>query len=289
MLKVYGDESHSKHERAFGIACLVGTDSQWIALCDKWLKRTDGIIFHAADCEAGYGDYKDIQVEIRHRLHRDLTRLLAESQVIGLGTAMDLERCKKVFPNMMPEQNLYSCFIKVVAGIAEEAYKFIPREALGFTFDQHKATEHNKRELYSQMVSLDDWGERAPLDKALRFSSREEVGIQAADLFVRELVKRLDSYLHSDRSVPRIQWETLHATGRFGGSFLMHSYFESLKAKLADLEAKTGITRKKYAEWIHSNGLVENHSNRIRFYAIANNSIANDSVPKPGGDVQAAE
>jgi len=61
MLSVYADDSSDeKGERTFAVAGIIGTQEEWDAIKLKWVKRTSGKIFHAADCESGYGDYKGI-------------------------------------------------------------------------------------------------------------------------------------------------------------------------------------------------------------------------------------
>jgi len=59
MLFVFGDESQSSKQRVFAIAGLLGNADQWAALRIKWSERTGGRVFHDADCESGYGSYRN--------------------------------------------------------------------------------------------------------------------------------------------------------------------------------------------------------------------------------------
>jgi hypothetical protein len=59
MLAVSGDESHDdKKQRVFAVAGIMGTQEQWDTLTPIRLARTGGKVFHAADCEAGYGPFR---------------------------------------------------------------------------------------------------------------------------------------------------------------------------------------------------------------------------------------
>jgi hypothetical protein len=84
MLSVFGDESHDKTKsKVFAVGGLIGTDEQWSSLRSKWKELTGEIVFHAADCESGFGDYSGVPEDERLRLHRRLTILLADSQLFG--------------------------------------------------------------------------------------------------------------------------------------------------------------------------------------------------------------
>jgi hypothetical protein len=138
MLHVFGDESHDSQKRVFAIGCLIGTSSQWEALRAKWRERLDGLMFHSADCESGYSDFKDMPEIPRHRLHRDLTRVSAESGIVGLGTAMNLAACREEFPDMMPDQPHHSCFVRTIVDVVDKAFEFIGENKVEFTFDHHR-------------------------------------------------------------------------------------------------------------------------------------------------------
>jgi len=270
MLFVFGDESQSSKQRVFAIAGLLGNADQWAALRIKWSERTGGRVFHDADCESGYGSYRNEPEEDRHRLHRALTRILAESGIIGWGTGMDLETCRREFPDAMRDQYFHSCFLRTARKLAEYASQCVPQDDIEFTFDRHPETEHNIRLLYNQIVESDDWATKPRLASDIAFSSRAEIGIQAADLWARELMRRLDGELFSDRSVPRIQWQSLYATRRFGGDLLMAGHFQDLKRQMADLQIKFGVNETEYGAWLRERRLPDNQSNRILYVGYLN-------------------
>src|SRR5689334_8456690 len=100
MLSVFGDESSdNKKEKVFVVAGLLGDDNQWAKLREVWVEHTKGRVFHAADCESGHGQFKDMLREDRLALHRKLARVLSDSGLIGYAWALDIASSQKEFPN----------------------------------------------------------------------------------------------------------------------------------------------------------------------------------------------
>jgi hypothetical protein len=73
----------------------------------------------------------------------------------------------------------------------------IPRDKVEFTFDQHKETQYNAGLLYEWITAHkpDNTGK-------VSFASRAEPGVQAADLWARELMKRCDTHCSMTRRAP---------------------------------------------------------------------------------------
>jgi hypothetical protein len=266
MISVFGDESHdSKNERVFAIGCLLGTDDQWAALRVKWSERTLSKTFHAADCESSQGAYRGIKPEDNHRLHRDLTRILAGSGIIGWGVAIDVAATRRIFPHTLPDQNFTSSFVRTIWYMTLQAAMFVPQEQIRFIFDRHPHSQHNMGRLYKLMLADDDWVNRPDLAEELTFSPRSEIGIQAADLWARELMKRLDGELFSSRYVSRIQWQVLTDTKRFGGHLQMAGYFEGMSKNMEAIQEREGVRSSEYVAWLNRKGLDHNQTNCIRY------------------------
>jgi hypothetical protein len=184
VLKVFGDESHdSTKERIFAVAGLLGDENQWRSFRQKWNARLGGLVFHAADCESGYGDFRGMAADERHRLHRDLTRLLAESGLFGYGRAIDLAGCRAVAPSVVtafPDMPYFECFLKAVVKLADYAAHCIPKDRVAFTFDRHRKTQYNAGLLYKWIAA-----HKPDVMDSIDFGDRSEPGIQAADLWAR--------------------------------------------------------------------------------------------------------
>ena len=58
MILAYGDESLDEtQDRVCAVAGVVGAVEQWERIEPVWVERTNGIPFHANDCDSDHGDY----------------------------------------------------------------------------------------------------------------------------------------------------------------------------------------------------------------------------------------
>ena len=152
--------------------------------------------------------------------------------------------------------------------MTERASQRVPRETVTFTFDRHPTNEHLMRTLYSQVRSEADWPKDPMLAGEMTFGKRNDIGIQAADLWVRELMKRMDGHLHGGEDyMSRVQWRTLEATKRFGGDLQMAEYFADLKRNMSTMEEKTGVNAFGYYEWLKKKNRQDNQTNRLEYIA----------------------
>jgi hypothetical protein len=273
VLSVCGDESHDPTKsRVFAVAGLLGDAHTWDSFRSKWTARTGGIVFHAADCESGYGDFKHIGEADRHRLHRNLTSLLADSNLLGWGCVIDVKGCRDVFPetvNDMPDMVYYDCFLKTVVRLCDLASRFIPSDRVEFTFDRHRETQYNSGLLYNWLST-----HRPQAADVIKFGTRREVGVQAADLWAREVMKRCDGWLFDHGVLPRPQWHTLKSTRRFNCDFHLASYFASMKSQMEEVCARAGFNQDDYEKWVRSNNLVDNLSNRFRYCSLVGSTVS---------------
>src|SRR5260370_34279525 len=92
MFTIFGDESADEmKQRAFGIAGVMGREAQWDELIDKWVKRTGGKEFHAAECESEYANDPDRDKHRENlRMYADLAQLTANSGLRGWEVSTDL-------------------------------------------------------------------------------------------------------------------------------------------------------------------------------------------------------
>lgn len=268
MYAAFGDESHDEaSERVYAVAGLFGDDNQWAALEDKWLQRTEGRVFHAADCETDHGVFSDRPHQENQKLYKDLTILLAESRLMGFGAALDMVAFQNVFVDHLEEIPYYKCFREVIVQLTKHAYRSIPRDRVKFTFDQRLEIQYNAAALYQYMAQLpeSDW-ECAPLlFEELSFASRKAIGIQAADLLARETMKHLDNMIGPVVRPMRRSMATLRASHRFGFDFYMREYFEDFSRKFQQMSAAQGLEADRIREWLTRHKLMDNHANRLRY------------------------
>ncbi|HEY9072649.1 MAG TPA: hypothetical protein VIN67_00835 [Desulfobaccales bacterium] len=136
MLSVFADDSSDeKGKRIFAIAGVMGTQEEWDALKIKWLDRTGGKIFHATDCDSDHGDFKDIPHDQNKKLYKDLTKLLAQTKMMGFGFAIDVKSFRIFLPDALEDAPYIKCFIHLISTFAGLASYVIPQQKIGFTFD----------------------------------------------------------------------------------------------------------------------------------------------------------
>jgi hypothetical protein len=77
-------------QRVCAVAGLVGNEDQWCSLERQWIERTAGLPFHAKDCDSDQGDYLHSDHKVNKALYKDVTLLLANSGLWGIGVPIDL-------------------------------------------------------------------------------------------------------------------------------------------------------------------------------------------------------
>lgn len=262
-----GDESADEaKERVFAVAGVIGGEEQWAQLEPKWVERCGGIPFHAKDCDSDQGDYAGKDHKENKALYRDLTIMLAEGGMGGMGIALDLAGQKKVFPDTPGGLPYYKCFIELVQKMKNcAAYN---QQQVKFTFDMRPEGEHNTGVLYSLAKRAKEWNPH--LDSEISFAcSRENPRVQVADLWARETMKGLDNTTGPVRRDPRKSLVCLSDTGRFHIDVFAEEWFRGLKENLPQLEKITRMSMREYAEFLHNRRLVDNMSNRFAYIQYA--------------------
>lgn len=263
MLTIFGDESVDlTGQKAFAVAGILGDKDQWAALREKWLKHTGGKVFHASDCECGRKDFKDIPHKDNLRLYKNLTILLADSGLIGFGVAIDLAGLKKHFPDSREENPYLSCFLRTVKNLAEQARKCIPSYQTEVVFDQHPENQYNAGLIYQYLKIHEDWEPRELLTDRVSFASRKEIGIQAADLWAREILKELEKHLEN-KPESRKSMLALKATHLFGADILLEGFYRGMRENYEKLQKELNVYPGGYVQWL--NKRQDNESNRILY------------------------
>lgn len=276
-LAVFADESHDETKsRVFAIAALYGYEHEWKQAEAAWVARTGGAKFHAVECETEYAGHPDrSKHENNLRLYKDLTNVIAGSDLAGYGVALDIQAFANVF-GVDDEIGYYKCFIEVVGEIVRLAHitdlltipGIEPYRPVEFVFDHHAETEYNAGLLYSRFVNWAEWktGNKL-LSSKISFDSRANPRIQMADLWAREVMKDLDNKLGPVKRVTRRSMAALlEAAGplRFRCEHLDLEH--SLKRR-EDVEhaISRDQLRSEYLMWLETFHLQDNWSNRIRF------------------------
>lgn len=267
VLAAFGDESHDeKMQRVFVVAGIAGSQEEWDALEVNWVKRTNGKIFHASDCESGLEDYKDVPRDECLKLYRDITKMLAESSMIGYGAVMDIQAFRTFFPDTLDGIDIpyYYCFERFLRGLAWLGYLSIPPEKIKFTFHINCRVQHNAADLYDFFCHLPEWEYKySPyMSEEVSFASSKTVGIQAADLYARELMKHFYNLWENRKRPTRLSFLNLLDSRRFSFAEPYDKmYFEDFRKRLNDFDEKED----NYRKWLQRNLLYDNAGSRIRY------------------------
>jgi hypothetical protein len=264
VIYVYGDDgADEKAERVRAVSVIAGFDEWWQRVEDDWTVRCGGIPFHAVDCESDHGDYEDIPHNENKATYRDLTGILAASELAGIGIAIDLIAQHKIFPGSL-ELAYYRAFLECLTGVATFAKNI--GEVAKLTFDISTENEYNAGLLYKTMREGDPdllkW-----LHPEISFVPwRDCTRVQVADLLAYEAWKALD---HTVGQVKRrrCSWELLRNTGRFETLSYSEDWFRDLKRHIesGELGAKVGFCEMDYVRWLAQHHRQHNLTNLFTF------------------------
>jgi hypothetical protein len=271
MLLCYGDESSDEaKQRVFAVSGVVGTEEMWSKLQGSWLQRTNGIAFHAKDCESDQVNYRLTSHAENQSLYRDLTTLVAESGLGGWSFAIDLAAQRQVFPDA-PDLAYYKGFTEVIEAMNRFATHY--GQDVSFTFDSRRESNFNAGLLYQMFRGVKMIGMSS--DDTLRFASaHDEPRLQVADLVAREAMKALDSQMGPKKRPPRKSWMALYATERFVIDVVGLSWLESLKEQLPKMRQDLQLNEADYLEWLRESGLQHNVTSLLRYIAPGRSSTA---------------
>jgi|SRR5208337_1229319 len=270
MLTVYADESSDeKQNRIFAIGGLIGSQEEWDSVERTWLDRTGGIEFHATDCEANRGNFRDSPPEKNRALYKDLTNILAQSPLWGFGNAIDIRGYKDTVPHTLDVAPYFQCFLNVVDRISQLGSVYIPRQKVKFIFHRRFETQYNAFYLYDFLCKSDRVGPPKNMMDEISSATSATIGIQVADLFSREVMKDFEWHLDRQAGViirrRRLSWETLNDTNRFKYMFWFKEDFEHLVQRMSLMKKEKGDQWAAYEKWLLQEGCADNAENRTRF------------------------
>jgi len=263
VLLVYGDESMDEtQQRVCAVVGIIGREENWDALERQWTLRTNGVPFHANDCDSDQGDYKGRPHLENKALYRDLVILLANSGLAGYGQAIDLIAKTKVFPEV-EDITYYTAFQRVVFAVKNFAHR--TGDIAKLTFDMRVESAHNAGFIYRSLRENElDWAPNLASDITFEFA-KKNTRIQVADLFAREAMKALDNVIGPVKREIRKSWQALRDTQRFEVDAFSIDWFEDMKHKLPEAEKTMNLNREMYLEWLRLRNRQHNTSNMFEF------------------------
>ena len=266
MLIVHADDSSDeKGERFFSVAGVMGTQEEWNALEIDWLKRTGGKIFHATDCESGYGDYKEISKDYRLKEYKDLTQILAKSKMIGFCAVVNIEDYKISKLYDLKYAPYFECFVTVVLRFVKLARVYIPQQqTVKFIIDNNHNVQHNAAYLYEEyLAKRPEYKEYTSfMDRELGVGKSDKIGIQVADLFSHEAMKHCDNIYGPIKRQVRKSIDVLFDTGRYKLRYYDREDFDAFNIKYESLK---NMNQEDYNKWLSRYRRKDNAKNRISY------------------------
>jgi hypothetical protein len=264
VIYAYGDDgADERHERVIAVAIIAGYEEWWQEVEDQWIVRCGGIPFHATDCESNHKDYENIPHSETKALYRDLTGILAASNLGGIGIAIDLTAQRKILPGALP-LSYYRAFVECLVRTTNVAQNL--GEVAKLTFDISAENEYNAALLYSWARNgdgrINEW-----LHSEISFVPwRESTRVQTADLLAYEAWKALDHAVGPIKR-KRKSWELLRATGRFETYSYSDQWFRDFKKQLDSGQAEkiAGFNESDYLAWLKESGRAHSVSNLFHF------------------------
>ena len=209
MWSVFGDESSDEtKQRVFAVAGVIGSEEMWEDLETAWLDALVVSRFMPLIVRRTKRDYKHFDHAENQQLYTDLTVMLGESGLGGMGIAMDLAAQRKFFPESN-DGSYYQGFTNVIEEMKQCAQR--NQETVRFTFDERKESEHNTSLLYKIAAELPEYQDTM-FDDISFGNHRETPRLQVADLFARETMKTLDNIVGPVKRDPRKSWLALADT-----------------------------------------------------------------------------
>ncbi len=268
MLTIFGDESHDEaKQKVYTVVGIIAPQETWDFLYVAWKGRMgEKKIFHAADCEADKGDFQNNSHEQNLSLYKDMVTILASSKfdsLGGFGGAINIEDFKICFPNEPISLCYLLCFMLVTLTcsmiIAEESISHSSSQKGRFRFDNNRESYYNALQLYNEIINIPGIEFEDYFD-SVSFESRNEIGIQCADLFAREVMKDFyNLYFSKPKREIRKSWMVLHNTERF-------HYIPINKEALLFLRKKCeDINPVEFGKWTSKYKLDDSTPNRIKY------------------------
>jgi hypothetical protein len=276
MYCAYGDEStDDTQSRVYAVAAVFGHQSDWDEIKPLWENRLGGKLFHAVDVEFGQNDFSDLKPGEGRRLYRDVVKIVCASKLIGLGLAINIAEYREVFPGDFDDAPYLWLFGDAVSAMSDLASMAIPPSPVEVVFDRNQNVEYNAALLYDliRRSKRSEFGKF--LGDKVSFATRETFGIQVADLFARESMKRLDGQILPNRKAPRASFSKLSDARRITFRVISGTVdpdpigskkeCEEKKRNLANSAMREVGSLQKYEEWLKAKRIHDCQSNRIHY------------------------
>jgi uncharacterized protein DUF3800 len=212
MLVAYMDESgdHDPSGKQPGseiavIAGYVATKDQWLKFELRWknvLKKFGVQVFHAKECAHRKNEFCGWADEKRNDFHVQLTRVINENILVGIGGVVLLSDYNSVLPEWAKREvkhPYYFCFAVMMRTLRQFRERFLPTEPIDFVFDRKKSFEGVLSDMFNHLRDNSP-NHRGRLGSVSFRAKDEVIQLQAADYLAYEVRRyAADKFIGSTR------------------------------------------------------------------------------------------
>ncbi len=189
----YMDESSDdKRKRYFAVGGLNTVEQQWNRFELLWFSRTHKLKkpFRSVDCECQHDQFSSWTKKDCDQLMADLVGLIDDHELGGLVWVVPIPE----YAQITREKGKYDPYFFVLKCMIVQST--ILAHAFGsgvrYFIEENKATVKRAKRLYEHVKGIKNWPPTQRM-RNVKFSGKQLVGLQAADLIAREGFKFMDN------------------------------------------------------------------------------------------------
>jgi hypothetical protein len=209
VIRAYCDESY-KGTQVYAIGGVVARDRRFRIASIRWKNRRlrDGIkCFHAADCEDGREEFANLSKEQRIELKADLTGILLEAQITGVGAAIitedfnSLRAASEQAKSVLGPSPYFLCLQMLITSVCVGLGEHNPNVRVAYIFEEQEQFSSRAKQLYNKFKIVNP--QYAKQLGSLTYAQKGEfVPLEMADNIAYETMKEILNHFY-DSARPR--------------------------------------------------------------------------------------
>jgi hypothetical protein len=240
MYVAYLDESGSyPHTRVLAIAGYAAPAIEWARLEYVWkkmLRSWNVNAFHMVDCIHGRGEFTGWDQQRRNAAIKEVIDLVVGYDVHGIGAAVLLRDYEALVTGRARREigePWHLCLRHLVFEVSRRIDRLPRSEWVAFVCDLQEEFSAEASRMYERCRENPEWPQQNRLGTLTFASSKEEVGLQVADLLAYETFRHLDNKLYCNREIRKSLDRLVHERPYFG-AYYTREELEPLAAKWRD-------------------------------------------------------
>jgi len=185
----FDDSSDSRRSNLYACGGLLGGPDQWDRFDILWNNETHALKepFRSADCEGGYGQFRDWLKPERDALMARLVSVICKIRLSGFASIVPVAEYKKAFPHCKERDPFLLSLRQVVMNMAAIAGVLKNQVTLWF---ERGSVDGAIRATFESIAEFKSWPPARWL-KGINFGTKTLRPLQSADLVAREAFKHI--------------------------------------------------------------------------------------------------